>query len=93
MKLAFNWNGIKCLLVAGTVANQVPTFPITHTKLYVPVITLSNQDNVKLFKQLKSGFKRTINWNKYKSIAKQIFRFFNWNDSMQHFKCKNWFAI
>ena len=37
---------------------------ITDTTLYVPVATLSNKDNVKLTKQLESGFKRTINWNK-----------------------------
>ena len=52
------------ILVAGTAANQNPKFKITDTKLYVPVITLSTQDNVKLLKQLESGFKGTINWNK-----------------------------
>ena len=36
---------------------QVPTFRITDTKLYVPVVNLSIQDNAKLFEQLKSGFK------------------------------------
>ena len=40
---------------------------ITDTKLYVPIVTLSTQDNAKLLEQLKSGFKRTINWNKYQS--------------------------
>ena len=40
-------------------------FTITDTKVYVPVVTLSTQHNVKLLQQLKSGFKRTINWNKY----------------------------
>ena len=45
-------------------------FKITETKLYVPDATLSTQDNVKLFQQLKSGFKRTINWNKYQSSIK-----------------------
>ena len=35
---------------------------MTDTKLYVPVVTLSTQDNAKLLDQLKSGFKRTINW-------------------------------
>ena len=40
-------------------------FKITETKLYVPVVTLSTQDNAKLLQQFKSGFKRTINWNKY----------------------------
>ena len=53
-----------CILVAGTVANQNPTFQINGTKLYVPIQTLSTQENIKLLKQLESGFKRTINWNK-----------------------------
>ena len=57
-------------------------FKITETKLYVPVVTLSTQDNAKLLQQLKSGFKRTINWNKCESnikniCTKQIFKSFN----------------
>ena len=44
--------------------------PITDTKLYIPVVTLSTQDNSKLLQRLKSGFKRTINWNKYQSNPK-----------------------
>ena len=43
---------------------------ITETKLYVPVVTLSTQDSAKLLQQLKSGVKRTINWNKYESDTK-----------------------
>ena len=39
-------------------------FVITNTKLYVLVVTLSTQDDAKLLEQLKSGFKRTFNWNK-----------------------------
>ena len=53
--------------MAGTAANQNPEFQITDTKLYVPVPTLSTQDNIKLLKQLNSGFKRSIYWNKYLS--------------------------
>ena len=45
-------------------------FKITETKLYVPVVTLSTQDTAKLLQQLKSVFKRTINWNKYESSPK-----------------------
>ena len=45
-------------------------FAMNDTKLYVPVVTLSTQDNAKLLQQLKSGFKRTINWNKYQSDPK-----------------------
>ena len=46
---------------------KAKTFEITDTKLYVTIVTLSIQDNAKLLQQLKSGFKRTINWNKYQS--------------------------
>ena len=53
------------LLVAGTAANENPTFQTNDTKLYVSVVTLSTQVSIKMFKELESGFKRTINWNKY----------------------------
>ena len=39
-------------------------FAITDTKVYVPVVTLSTQDNIKLLKKLETGFKRIPNWNK-----------------------------
>ena len=42
-------------------------FQITGTKLYVPVDTLSKENDIKLLEQLKSGFKRTIKWNRYRS--------------------------
>ena len=54
-------------MVYTNVANQCATFAITETKLYVSVVTLSTQDNAKLLQQLKSGFRRIINWNKYLS--------------------------
>ena len=57
----------KCVIVATVLANQGAIFSITDKKLYVPIVTLSTQDNVKLLEQLKSGFKRTINCNKYQS--------------------------
>ena len=53
--------------MAADVADQGATFLITDTKLYVPVVTLSTQDNTKLFEKLKSSLKRTINWNKHQS--------------------------
>ena len=56
-----------CVITNST---GVGRFAITDTKLYVPVVTLSKQDNAKFFPQLKSGFKRTINWNKYQSNPK-----------------------
>ena len=43
------------------------TFKTRDTKLYVPVVTLSTKDDNKFLEQLKSGFKRTIKWNKYRS--------------------------
>ena len=64
INLQLKWSN-KFILVAEAVANKNPAFQITNTKLYVPVVTLSTQGNIKLFKQLESGFKRTINWNKY----------------------------
>ena len=54
----------------GNLANVTPTglkFQITDTKLYVPVVTLSKENDIKLLEQLKLGFKRTIKWNKYRS--------------------------
>ena len=42
-------------------------FKITDTKLYVSVVTLSKENDTKLLEQLKTGFKRTIKWNKYRS--------------------------
>ena len=66
----------------NNITGQEPTFTITDTKLYVPVVTLSNQDYAKLFEQLKSGFKRTINLDRYepkvtKKQQQKIFRFLN----------------
>ena len=64
VELILNWSA-NCVIIYTNVNNQVPTFTITETNLYVPVVTLSTQDNAKLLPQLKSGFKRTISWNKY----------------------------
>ena len=50
-----------------TNSNGAGTFAITDRKLYVPVVTLSTQENTKFLQQLKPGFKRIINWNKYLS--------------------------
>ena len=42
-------------------------FQITDTKLYVPVVTLSKENDIKRLEQLKSGFKKTVKWNEYRS--------------------------
>ena len=63
VNLTLTWS-LTCVVTNSTGAG---TFAITETKLYVPVVTLLTQDNCKLLQQLKSGFKRTVNWNKYLS--------------------------
>ena len=42
-------------------------FQIKETKMYVPVVILSKENDIKLLEQLRLGFKRTIKWNKYRS--------------------------
>ena len=56
-----------CVITNST---GVGKFEVSDAKLYVPVVNLSTQNNTKLLQQLKSGFKRTINWNKYQSDPK-----------------------
>ena len=67
-----------CVLKSNTTRNAAPgvdaiynptgeTFKINNTKLYVTVVTLSAENDNKLFEQLKTGFKRAITWNKYRS--------------------------
>ena len=63
VNLILTWSST-CVITNSTGAG---TFAITDTRLYVPVVTLSTQENTKSLQQLKSGFKRVINWNKYLS--------------------------
>ena len=69
-----------CVITYTDVGDQVPTFTITETNLYVPVVNVSTQDNAKLLPQLKLGFKRTITWNKY--LPKP--EFLAWNANLNH---------
>ena len=66
VNLILTWSST-CVIASVVVANQAAKFAITDTKLYVPVVTLSTQENTKFLQQLNSGFKRVINWNKYLS--------------------------
>ena len=75
VELILTWSK-NCALADMTVnaaANQAivapsgATFKIKETKLYVSVVTLSKGNDIKLLEQLKSGFKRTIKWKKYRS--------------------------
>ena len=59
--ITLTWSST-CVIFSATGETK---FKIIDAKLYVPVVTLSTQDNAKLLQQLKSGFKRTINCNKY----------------------------
>ena len=78
VNLILTWSST-CVIVSTNNENQNATFAITNTKLYVPVVTLSTQENVKLLQQLKSGFKRVINWNKYLSKPELLFQNANLN--------------
>ena len=64
--LILTWSST-CVIANSTGAGW---FKITDTKFYVAVGTLSTQDNAELHQQWKSGFKRTIKWNKYESDQK-----------------------
>ena len=69
-----------CIIIYTDVAEQASTFTITEKNLYVPVVTLSTHDNAKLLPQLKSGFQRTIIWNKYLSKPELLAQ----NENLNH---------
>ena len=64
IELILDWSA-NCVIIYTDVNDQVPTFTITETNFYVPVVFLSTQDNSKLLPQLKNSFKRTITGNKH----------------------------
>ena len=66
VNLILTWSS-SCVITNSTGAGR---FAIIDTKHFLPVVLLSTQDNAKLLQQLKSEFKRTINWNKYQSDLK-----------------------
>ena len=78
VELSLNWieNCVLTSAAIGANANATgadsATFKITDAKLYVPIVTLSAEDNVKLSKLLGEGFKRSIYWNKYKVIDNEV---------------------
>ena len=63
VSLILTWSPT-CVITSSTGKGK---FKITDTNLYVPVVILSIKDNEKLLQQLRSGFKRVINWNKCSS--------------------------
>ena len=76
VSLELKWNK-KCVITSlerrqagARPRNNAPTgatLDITDCKLYIPVVTLSKDDEIKSLTNLKSGFKREIIWNKYRS--------------------------
>ena len=48
-------------------------FTIINAKLYLPIATLSTEDNVKLSKLLSEGFRRPVYWNKYKIVPNKTY--------------------
>ena len=67
IELSLKWIE-RCLLTVANTAN----FKITDSKIYVPIVTLSAEDNAKLSKLLAKGFKRSACWNKYKLIDNKV---------------------
>ena len=66
IELILTWSK-NCVLADMTAVNNPPTgleFQITDKKLYIPVVTLSKENDKKLLEPLISGFKRTVKWNK-----------------------------
>ena len=59
IELILTWSA-DCVIINTNIPNQNPTFTITETNLYVPIVTLSTQDNTKFSQQLKSYFKRIV---------------------------------
>ena len=78
ISLELKWNK-NCIITSLQQAQNVDggntaeltgaTFGITNCKLYVPIVTLSKDDEIKLLTNLKSRFKRKIEWNKYRSLV------------------------
>ena len=53
---------------------------ITDKNFYVPIVTLSAQDNAKLLERLRCGFKGTVNWNKYQlKVSTERKKLKNWS--------------
>ena len=69
VELSLKWNE-NCILSSEDGNSAVA---ITDTKLYFPMLTLSPEPNIKLWKLLGKGFKRPIYWNQYKVIPNKTY--------------------
>ena len=85
IKLNLTWKK-ECVLSTG--AGEA-VFIINHTKLYVPVVTLSKEDNKDFIEQQNKGFQRSIYWNEYKTkeinedADANVFKYINLDPSFQ----------
>ena len=78
-----------CILTVNLNANNninKANFKVTDAKLYLPIVTLKTEDNVKLWKLLSEGFKRPIYWNKYKVVPNKIINFAAINSREYHLR-------
>ena len=64
MELDLSWTK-HCLLIEHHNKITGINFMIKSFKVYVPVVALSINDNIKFLENIKQGFKKTISWNKY----------------------------
>ena len=78
VELSLNWIE-NCVLTSAAIGADADatgadsaTFKITYAKLYIPIVTLSAEDNAKLSKLLGEGFKRPVYWSKYKVIDNKV---------------------
>ena len=66
VELTLSWTKVYILVEHNNNITSI-VFKVTNTKLYVLVVTLSINDNIKFLENIKQGFKRTVSWNKYRS--------------------------
>ena len=71
VELSLKWTE-NCMFTTAANANKV-IFKITDAKLYVPIVTLSTEDNAKLSKLLSEGFKRPVYWKEYSVMAEKSY--------------------
>ena len=85
IKLNLTWKK-ECVLSTGA---SEAVFIINDTKLYVPVVTFSKEDNKDFIEQQNKGFQRSIYWNKYKTkeinedADANVFKYINLDPSFQ----------
>ena len=85
IKLNLTWKK-ECVLSTGA---SEAVFIINDTKLYVPVVTLSKEDNKDFIEQQNKGFQRSIYWNEYKTkeinedADANVFKYINLDPSFQ----------